>query len=745
MGMYCSKVNVGGKEKVLVAISHKEEMESSVVETTIVDKLHHIHILDRSGSMYSSINQLIDNVQKTIEAIGEEDVLTIIWFSGAGQHRTVIKGAGKFEKLNTILDGLRSTVGCTCFSDPLKEVNLVLDELGDIAPVSVTLFTDGCPVVPWSTQEEEKRCFAELAKMKDKILAFNTVGYGNYYNQELLKGFSATSEFGSMIHSTKIEDYLSIFNHNFEKVSGAVCEKVYIASEKEIIYLNRTFTKMTERTFDLSRLDKRKNQFFLIADRDFPFIYQDTPCSTLDTKFISKVPEASVTNFLYAYAYNLYYAGKRLESLDILSKNLKDKALIDSHLSSFTFDECAEHIKKLEKAVTHNEARGLDGYCDENYLPADDALCVLDILNKLQSTDSYYIPFSKNIKGYDRIGRKAEDTFNLFEKKEEEVRTPFSDFVYNKEHMNLSIRFYINGSVKLNPKEAKALEMPLVVDSGMFRNHTIIKDGNLNMKQIEAIIPSEEVDADYMLIVEQLALGETDAFTHSRVVIDLASFPIVNRTYIKESGNIDAVFAAVKQNTEFEALQKVIGYWIDKSASSDVLKKTGALADYSVDQIRLLESHGLDKNLNYKGVDIKKASAEESDSYQSRTMEFYFAGFSSWGKVADMIEKVNAAKKLTPNLQELCDQFAVFGKLATSVGIDLNKECVATRDFLVENQKWVKNHLLTSRNHLSVLKIAKLLSGDWFPELQVDEKGNYFYEKDGYKMIAKAAYTTEYF
>ena len=751
MSMYKSVVDVGGVSKVLVAISHKDEGDAQVVESTTVNVLHHVHILDRSGSMYSSINTLIDNVQKTIDAIGEEDLLTVIWFASDGQHRTLIKGAKKFEKLNVILDSIRSTLGCTCFSSPLKELNTILDEIGDVAPVSVTLFTDGCPVTPWSSAEEESRCMTELNKMKDRILAFNTVGYGNYYNQSLLKAFSATSEFGTMIHSSKLDDYLTIFNHNFEKVSEAVCESISVDSHAniDIVYLNRTFTKMDTTEFKLSRIDKRKNQIFLLDSEDFDFMYNSVLHSTCDTnltKFISKVPEASLLNFYYAYAYNLYYAGRRLESLDVLAKNIGDKALVDSHLRSFTYDECATHAAHLEQCVYHNNYRYSEGKCDPTYLPADDAKCVLDILNDLQTTDSYYIPFSKNIKGYDRIGRKAEDSFNLFEKSEEEVRTPFSDFVYNKTKMNLSIRFYINGTVALNPKEAKGLGIDSVVKSGMFRNHTIIKDSNLNMKQIEAIIPLEKVDLSYMEIIETLPLekGSVGDYTPTRVVIDFSQFPIINRSYINDSKNIDTIFDVVRATTRFEAEQKIVGYFIDQVASSDVLKKTGVLKEYTVDQIQLLENHGLDKNLNYKGVDVKKASAEESDSYQTRELDFYFSGFSTFGKVQEMLDRVASNKKLTANLEELKTQYDSVISEANKSGIDLAKECTATRDFLFEKRDFIKTTLLQHRNHLSVLKIAMVLSGDWFTGLSLDDKGNSYYERDGYRMVCKTAYVTEY-
>ena len=338
MGIYKSTLMVAGEERTIVAICHNEEDAAAaaaiVVETTVT-RLHHLLILDRSGSLYSDIEELMDNVMMVFATIGDEDIITLVWFSGAGQHRTVIKGASKHEKLGKIIDTLRSTVGCTCFSDPLKEVNLILDEIGDLAPVSITLFTDGNPVVPWSTEKEIGMCMEELDKMAPRILAFNTVGYGNYYNQELLRAFSATSEFGSFIHSSKIEEFQTIFSHNFEKVSDAVCEHIDIVAPV-VIYLNRTFTKMDTVDFHLSRIDKRKNQFFLIGDGEFYFSYQGKEYHSADIKI--NLQPATKINFYYALVYNMYYSGKRKLALDVLASNVHDKALIDSHMASFTFN-----------------------------------------------------------------------------------------------------------------------------------------------------------------------------------------------------------------------------------------------------------------------------------------------------------------------------------------------------------------------------------------------------------------------
>lgn len=749
MGIYKNVLKIGNEERMVISISHKEETEQQV-ENTIVNSLHHIHILDRSGSMYNDIDNLIDNVQKTIEVIGEKDLLTIIWFSSAGQHRTVIKGATKFENLNSILDGLRSTLNCTCFSDPLKEVNLVIDEFGDAIPVSVTLFTDGNPVVPWSMSEEVRKCMAELEKMKSKILAFNTIGYGNYYNQNLLKDMSACSEYGSFIHSRNIDDYLTIFNHNFEKISEVVCESFSVTSvhSENIIYLNRTFTTMVDKEFHMTRINPRKNQVFIVGKdaNDFGFEYQGNIYNSADIK--TKMQPATITNFYYAYAYNMYYKGFRKQSLSVLANQVHDRNLVDSHINAFTYDESSVHCAKLEKALFNTKERLVYGECPDGYVPNANTPCVMDVLKVLQAGDSLYVPFSENIKKYERISRKATESINYFTKSDDEVLVPFSDFVYNKEHMNLSIRLKIDGVVKLNPKRAKSVGLDSEIPSCIFRNHTIIKDGNLNIKQIECLLTANDIDAlgHYHVIDEQpYGIVELNETLYYRRVLNLVGLPIINQSYIDNSLDIDNIFYKTIESYKLEARQKIVNYYLDKVMEKASLKKVGKLADYTVDQIEVLEEHGLNKDLIYQGIERKVASAEDSDSYQSRTMVFYISGCTSIPKVEEMIDKRNGGKKLTTSVSIMVEQYNELEGMFSKNNLLLETVNAKARNILLDEQKRIKQELIKIRSEINSLKIAKVLTGEWFDSLNEDDKGNYFYEKDEYKMIAKAAYTTEYF
>lgn len=736
---YKNTIKVGkNKFKTLITANYEQEQKT---ESTSVDSIHHIHVLDRSGSMYNEISRLIDNVKQTITEMADNDKVTIIWFSSHNQCKVLVKNSSKDEKeLFALLDSIKSTVGATCFSTPMREVNEVIEDLQALNHnFSVTLFTDGDPVVPWSEKEEENLVFAELKKMKDKVLAVNTIGYGIYYNQDFLRNIAAESAFGNAIHSSQINEYVSIFHHNYERISDLVMDSAELTAPTgtDVLYLNTTSTKMVRDTgyMKMSRLEKRKNQFFIVGDGDFKFDFNG---ETVDTaQLTNEVAESTLTNFYYAYAYELHYAGYRQEALEILANNIKDKYFIDRQLNAFTYNEVGDFRKELRKAVIKpKDNRYRDGESPDNYVPKEDALCVMDILGILSEGTNYYIP-SKN---YQRVGVEVKDEQNIFTANNEEIRSLVKDFTFNKKHMNVSISFTVNGKVTINAKLAKSHNLPKEVDSKIYRTHTIIKDGNLNMQSIEVVLDQKTFDKFSTLIAENgvnfMSVKAKEENGH-RVEIDLSKLPTVNRTYVNESGNIDNIVDTVEKTTELEIKQKVLNHYIKDIKSHNVTAAiTGKYIGLTEDQMEILKAHGLDKDFTYGGVDNVKQ--EPVDFYESRILEFYLKGFSTIPSVNDVQKKFSEGKKLNGPGQIMNDYILDLSKRMTSVGLTLGNTTADVKTFLEKELEQIKTELFKERVKMNSMKIAKVLTGDWFAELEVDDKGNQTYTKNGKVLIVKA-------
>lgn len=743
MRLYKNIIDLFGEKLRVVTINQDESEDVNVIEGKSLDSVHHIHVIDRSGSMRYEIANLVEQVKHTLTLMGKDDIVSVVWFSSEGQYKTLVKGAKNSPELVKLLDSLKSTIAYTCFSDPMNEVKEIVNDLYALNPnISVTLFTDGEAVCSRGKEAEEQRTLKIVSEFVGKLIAFNTIGYSSYYNQKFLKDLAALSQFGIFAHSSQIAEYSSIFQNNFERIVGGRVEKVDIIYPDDVVcvYLNRKFVKIHSDGVHLDRLDKNKNQFFIVGNKEFDFEYNGEIFNSKNITIEAQSP--TITNFLYAYANCLFYANYRKSSLDVLAK-IGDKALIDSHLSSFTFDESAEHQKKLELAALSPAGRNRDGIV-ENYLPAKDAFCVMDLMNMLATNGAYYIPFHKEAQEYERIGKKVDESTNYFKYSKDPVTTPFSDFVYNKDKANLSLRNKINGVVKLTPAAADRVGLPHEIESFVYRNHTFIKDGHMNIKKAVVLMPEylyktiqskkkvcELLKTDTKFVNE---FGKNHNGKYVLVKINFNKLPVINALY-NEAVTADNLFNIVSDIQRYEYRQKCINYYLDKfqEKATAAQNKVGIFEGKTAEQIQVLTEHGLEKSGSYAGVGKSIAAASECDFYEARSFEFAFKGMKSIPKVEDAIT-IPDGKKPTPVIELMNKTHKEFMTKVNNCGIEIDKAVVKTRDFLNEQLKLVKSELFKLRGALCAAKMAKIITGDSFEGFKVDGT-DFVYEKDGRTMI----------
>jgi hypothetical protein len=733
------KVLIDGKYNEVLCYDPIDEKNENISD---VGQIHHIHILDRSGSMQGSINQLIGNVQQSFEIIGEDDYLSIIWFSSPNQYKTLVKGARKTDDIRGLLNSIRFVLGTTCFSHPLKEAKTIIDDLHTIcANFSVTLFTDGNPVVPWSVAEEKTKCHELVNQICKNAIAFNTVGYGFYYDQDFLKMLSSVSEHGIFTHASSIDEYFKIFEENLEKVSKMENRRCSIESKDSLILYVGPKTISGSFGFLKQRQRSKFTNHYYIMNPMNP-TYND---QQIGQPSQAATPE-QVEEFLYAYAYFQYYLGARKLSLAGL-KTTGDKFLIDSHLKSFTYDECSEHLEKLKNAVFNPTNRYANGKVDSDYVPSDNAFCLMDLFGIMGKHDCFYVPFSDKVDKYQRIGRKAEDTFDVFEKDPDKPAVAnMNDLVYSSENLNISVRFEIPGFVKINPKQAKQAKMNEKFPSKMFRTHTIVKDGNLNVKKAEFLMS----EACLSEILDKLALSVYDDqklfdSTYKNVVIDLSQIPITNLAYAK-SANLKNIFKDMVQILALEARQKVAKYHLEQimETGKAALLKEDVFKNYSIDQIRILQEHGVDKKGWYSGVSKKSKPTEECDTYTSRILEFKIKGIQKVPDVRAVYKKINQQEEMTPGQEIVADEIQNLQVDANLANVELFKPVVATRNFLNDYLKQAKQKLNGLRSKLNAMKIGLVLTGSWFDDIKTNDKGEQFYEQHDLVMLVKTGHVIKY-
>lgn len=741
--MYRSKLNILGRERVISIINHDREFASiaTIGQKVVSNAIHHIHIIDRSGSMSGHINGLIENVKMTINHMEEDDFVSLIWFSGSGQFKTLIKGANKQTDLNSLLDSIKSTVGYTCFSESIHEANTIVADLKLVCPrFNITLFTDGCICgTNWSEEEEKKRIFSELKILPEEVLAFNTIGYGNYYDKNLLKEMSSKSQYGVAFHSSNINEYMPIFAHNYSIYKEMNADKIEVsAKDAYILYLSQRTSKLINSELKINSSDKSKNQIVIIGtdDKDFEFSYNGTTYKTraLDEFTRLSNSEQTLTNIYYALISQLYYTNCRDLALDVSVKNLHNSVVADMILLSFTFDE-VERTQKQLNDFTYYPQKRTHVHCESDYIPDKNEPCVMELLSMLATLeDVYFIP----AKDYARIGLKTEDKCNMFTADKVQPPTPFSDLVFNESKLNASLRYYIKGKVKLLPSDAKSAGLDTEIPSGMFRMQTIVKDGFINMPTLSVAMTDEALQTihnEFPKIVYKIVDKDGDTIY---VDFDLESIPIINARIAEIKTSM--IHEQVVRQTICEGKQKILNYLIKQVAEKNENAVSKTLRQFTPEQIEMLEKYGLDKNLNYKGIDVVKKDKADADYYMCRILEFALKGLSSLPKVEEMMEgKVK---------NEMINSAILFfiTELQSKHGINLKSISVKTFDKLNKLLKDVKKELTFIRMGLAASKIGKVLTGGWYEDTIHDGKGNYTHAENEYPtLIIKTGTEKVYF
>jgi hypothetical protein len=772
---------VGGQPAVLLHISHKQEEQ--VKEEVSVDSLHFIEIVDRSYSMSGNLRELGNHVYQSTQAMGPNDRFSLIWFAGEGQYRTVFKGAKRDDEgLRVMIDEIISPVGLTCFSESLQEAEVIMKELAKLCPNFVLgLFTDGEPVVSWGAAEEMKRCLDIAARIGGTALALNCIGYGYNYDMDFLKGLSAKTQFGQAVHSSKIEDFTEIFRHNYERVSDLVVDTLDVVGPScdDIVYIGSKNSKLTVNKLGdgnvnrlhLTALDKRKNQVLLVlrpgGDGKVNGLVEYNG-ATIDVNSLKegKLREDTLRNALYAYAHELYYAGRRQEALDVLAHDLGDRFLVDSQFQAFTRDEVAEHSAKLRKAAFDTKARFLGGTCSKDYLPAADAPCVYGLLRTLAaSSRAWYLPDEK---GYKRIGLKAVDSYNLFKADVSHVpMAPFSDLVFNEEHLNVSLRWSKQGTVAINPRTAERVGLPTDFPTQIYRVHTVVKDGELHTPRIWAVVgedvmeildtvypgivlktsPSANVDRNDFKGKDGSVEAGFDVPYHD-VFLDLSVLPVINRSYLESSRDTRSVLAQVVHLNELKAEQKVLKHYLKAMTEATNVAKDRVGGGYNKEQMEVLLENGLDYSLNYSGVKREVEKKNEEDFYEIRTLTLQLAGWSSLPKVEDVIASLDgvSGKKLNgPGTQ-----MAKIIEELRSEEVALDKKPTVEQSRFIEGcLRTVKNSILRTSADLAAMKLAKVLTGDWFDGAVPNDKGQYVFASDiggvERQLVIKAGREKQYF
>jgi hypothetical protein len=709
--------------------------EINIVEpSTLKEKesTNHILIYDRSGSMYGLLPKLTEDLIDRMKLIPVNDTVSIGYFSGEGQYNFILKGFKVTENkdysiLEKAIRNNSTTIGLTCFSEILNETSeTIIKDLSIFSNrFALTFLSDGYPVVS-NYDKEIASIFDVISKLNNQITASLLVGYGNYYNKELMTKM-AEGLGGSLTHSSDLPTFniaLTNFIVNSQDTENKI--KIPVTEWFGNIYFSingnniNVYQPKDGHILYTPIKGRGKNYLYTITSSDADFLQK--AASNNDKLEYVKLTDANVGNDtkieafikgLYAASYILTQRAKTDQTIEILSA-LGDTALIDIVNNAFTNDEYGNAEKRMEECIVSPKKRFLNGR-NTSYLPKPDAFCLLDLIDLLCEDEQAYLYTQDPSFKYKRIG-VASVTKEGYPKftPDKNNKCRFSTLSWNESKLNLSVLMNITGSVKL-PKNYKKNEfISNKFDTFVWRNYTIVKDGFLNTSCLPITMSESTFNklSKEGLINTNVPFGCFVQYIPDTIYpLDLSKLPIINRFIADGKTSAKVLFSKIYEELKLKALLKVYKYF---KSGFEPETSAYALTGLTDDQIKYLDELGITN----KGFNPPSEEVTSTDFYYAKEFNIKMKKLSSLPKITDVLDKMTKGKNLTESDKLI--QEGLINYNAASLGKkewkDANK-----LEWLNENIRQVQKNMIELRKEIQRTKFAILLAKRWFDEFDSRE------------------------
>lgn len=715
-------------------------------EVSIVPKsqpTNFIFVIDVSGSMSRDLGFIRTQLKNKLpQLVKDGDTVTIIWFSGRNEagilmENVEIKSLKKLQDINTAIDRFLKPVGLTAFHKPLvlaKEAIQRMKKNDSESVFSLIFLTDGgnndCS---WSDVTKS------LKALESDLASSTFVEYGYYADSNAIAKMAELLG-GEKVEAEAFDDYDVVFENKLQKVYGS--------SKKILVDIP------ANRTFDFVFTVSPANEIILYGINDNQVL---VPEDTISLLWFSNKPNSS---FVFPYenkpelnklVYSaLYVLTEKLQNdyADDIFKVLGDKNLYEVFTNAYGKQKLMNFKNMVKECIFDHTKQFLKGRV-ENLVVDENAYCVMDFINDLTNDEGALVyPLHPEF-SYKRIGAKKVATagqLNEEQKKQilnaktkeeaqaivdalpEELKFeyndktkgyPISNLVWSSERANLSINVKFDGYVEL-PKNKFGIDR---IDTFIFRNYTIIKDGILNITKLPVKLSEETLkkfSAQAGIVVASAANGDGIA------VVDFSSLPVINRRMVK---SISAkTLAKLEYNLlKLQGLAKAYKYF--EGLHFPKVSK-GFVDEYGAEAEAWLKELGL---TSYNGFNPKVTSEKSTDFYMAVELNTKIAKLSSLPTVAAVLKK--NGKGLTPAeelLQPAIDDYnnQINSKIYTSLTDQKLK------DQVLENWlKTVNKDVSTKRKQylqeIAQIKFSLILSKKWFTEFKSFDENTLVEKIDG--------------
>lgn len=617
----------------------RQEIKRKTITKT-KQAVNHIFIYDRSGSMSGTLHTLINQMVGLVKKIPMGDTISIGWFSSeGGEFDYIVKGFKVTDKcdykdLESIIKKNNTTIGCTCFSEILQDSKSLITNLSSFSNLfSLAFFTDGYPCVS-NTKKELDSIFKAIDDIKGNITSSMIIGYGYYYNKELLTQMAEQLN-SILISSTEIKEYeghitkLINLTQNMEpkEVIDPVTNNVlaiFTVTDSGVV---ANSISNDDKIYVTPEANKPTNIFYLTSDKP-------------NKKSWDKIEDINYgegsdinAKAMYGASLILTQKAKNDVALTIMGK-IGDVSIIDKLNSAFTIDEYSS-VESLINDCISDVSKRFECGKDENYLPKPDAFCVFNVLDMLMNDpDANFFPYHEKF-NYEKIsiGTVTKSDYPKFNA-DKDVKCPFDSLTWNNTKLNLSVKSKIKGSIRLNAINGiTPASVGLVEDYPTFvwRNYTFIKDGRSNIKTF--YIDSSE--ATYK-IFKNVGIVVDDTFNvNKRYGVNISKLPVINK--VISDVNLSAEDMGRKAFRELELCGIL-------KALKNYKKVLNNPFNIQSDQTVVLEGNGIGKDGSFSPP---SEIVESTDKYYVKSFEIKVKGYSSLPSVKAVLDKISASKNRT--------------------------------------------------------------------------------------------------
>ena len=681
------------------ALSLASQTVSTATTTEVIPSVHHIIVIDVSGSMGNDLPSLRTHLKNKLSTlVGEKDTVSILWFSGKGefgilQEAVPVRSLSDLSTLHKAIDKWLQPVGLTGFKEPIQETIALINRLKKSDPsflINFFFMSDGYDN-QWS-KNEILNVTKELGAHVDNSVF---VEYGWNCDRNLLSKM-AESAGGSLVFSERFENYQTVFDGELSKDIRGGKKILFKLDNKPSL----GYAFAYDNTGTLVSYAVNENDEILVPESIGDVHY-----------FTSERGEDDITIDTQVY-FGLATLSQRMLANEIFTVlgSMGDVYLVNRFVNAFSKQDYTDFQNECISQGLDVNSRCKSGV-DMNAVPKEDAFTILDLMQILSDDDNNLIYPQHEAFGYKRIGAgsKQRDESVKFEIADKNKGYPISGIVFNEDRPNLSFRVKYDGYVNL-PEKRDEFGLPEKIKSYIYRNYTIIRDGIVNIRKLPVSLTQKTID---VLREENLIDASTQA--GEVFVLDVSKVPVINRNMVK-SVSAKETFTKVFNLEKLKATQKVLKFYRDQYAPK---KSEGFSVIYGEDAAAWLKEIGV---TDYNGFNPPSDSVPMNDVYTATELKIAVKGLSSLPSVNDVLKKMDAGKALTLR-ESLLEPAIKDVKAFMDSPLCANS---STKDELVK--AWLKsetNNIIsdvrTEINKISRTKFAIILGHVWFNDLAVGE------------------------